>query len=277
MSQSNIYGFAPNEIKPGPDFAAGSDSAGKWTGSQTFTCRKFDFSSSVIQGKLKKGTPITDLYPQLSSEWSFLYVTAFRHEHQPGGITKIFVDLEGSSEDSPEPDSAESTDMYSMSATLTERDILKHPYFSDLSQYEIDAITSLLRGTGRRKNYDDPASIVVVEIQPYYEHSALTSAKALKLYDLLINKGQTTYPAPSIEWTVQKTDKIGIPDADLDGLGYIAAAPEGNPPVVTGRNWMFTAATQSRAKESVKSVKTWTKTYTLSPPGELWDEMFNQP
>lgn len=271
MSESYLYGFAPNELKPGPDFTAGVDASGKWTGSQTFTCRKFDFGNSSIQAKIQVGTSATTVYPELPVEWEFLYISSWRHEHQPGGITKVFVEYTGSSEDSPDPrDPEEKEESYSLAGSLTELDMVGHPYFADMSGNEKEPIIALIKGTGRR-DYASETNIIVTDNYTGEQIGfAISSAKGLKLYDLIFNQGKTTYPASQIEWTVQKSNKAGISDENLQLLGYIAD-PEGNPPEFTDRNWMFTAATQNRTNANPKTTKTWSKTYTLSPPGEEWD------
>ena len=276
MSQSTLYGFSPNELKPGPDFSAGVDIGGKWTGSQTFTCRKFDFGSSVIQAKIQVGKSAATAYPDLPAEWEFLYISSWRHEHQPGGITKVFVEYSGSSEDSPDPrDPEEKEESYSMAGSLTELDMLGNPYFADISEgAERPAIVALARGTGRI-NYSDPLKsatyIPVIDNYTGEQVGQISSEKGLKLYDLYFNQGKTTYLASQIEWTIQKSNKAGISDENLQLLGYIDE-PEGNPPTFTDRNWLFSSATQNRNNSNPKSTKTWSKTYTLSPPGEEWDE-----
>jgi len=271
MSQSDIYGFSPFELKPGPDFSAGMDDTGKWTGSQTFTCRKYDYSSAIIQNKIVRGTPATSLYPQLTDEWSFLYVLSHRHEHEPGGITKIYIEYAGAAEDSPDP--GETTDKeqsFSMSATMTEKDMFTNPYFTPVSEVEKGGIRGLLKGTARLTSDPGVTPIVIADNYSGYTWS-ISTTEGLEMYDIIITQDKLTYPAPAVEWTIQKTNKAGISDEDLSGLGYIAT-PEGSPPTFTDRNWMFTGATQTRANANPKTVKTWTKTYTLSPPGEKYHE-----
>jgi len=272
MSQSTLYGFSPNELKPGPDFSAGVDIGGKWTGSQTFTCRKFDFGNSAIQDKIKVGNSATTVYTELPVEWGFLYISSWRHEHQPGGITKVFVEYSGSSEDSPDPrEPQEKEESYSLAGSLTELDMLGHPNFADISLTEREPLVALARGTGRR-DYADPNNIIVTDNNTgEVVGFSISSEKGLKLYDLIFNQGKTTYLASQIEWTVQKSNTAGISDENLQLLGYIDT-PEGNPPSFPDRNWLFSSATQNRTNANPKSTKTWSKTYTLSPPGEEWDE-----
>jgi len=280
MSESYLYGFAPNELKPGPDFTAGVDIGGKWTGSQTFTCRKFDFGNASIQAKIQVGTSATVVYPELPTEWEFLYISSWRHEHQPGGITKVFVEYSGSSEDSPDPrDPEEKEESYSMAGSLSEADMLGHPNFANISLgAERPAIVALARGTGRI-NYSDPLTnetfIPVIDNNSGEPIGQISSPEGLKLYDLYFNQGKTTYLASQIEWTVQKSNRAGISDENLQLLGFIDT-PEGNPPTFTDRNWLFSSATQNRTNANPKSTKTWSKTYTLSPPGEEWDpDLYN--
>jgi hypothetical protein len=266
MSISTLYGFAANELKPGSDFSAGPDRDGKWTGSQTFTCRKFDYSSSVIQQNLRRGTKVTVIYPNLGPEWDFLTVVNHTHEHQPGGITKIFVEYEGSSAQSFEFGEDGKEVSYAMNATMTEKDLLANPKLLLASNFERQALVSLARGQSRVLSYMD------YKIMDNYTGAAVTLATevAKKYFNLIFVKGETTYQAPTAEWSVTKSNADGISGESLDKLGYIDT-PEGYPPTFTGRNWLFSGASENRTKSNGGTIKTWTKTWLLSPPGEPWD------
>ena len=267
MSQAIVYGFTPNELKPGPDFAAGSDSSGKWTGSQTFTCRKFDFSGDVIQQLLRRGTKVTTVYPNLGNEWDFLTIADAKHEHQPGGITKIFVTYEGLASESFEYGDDGLELSYGMAGTLADISIFKNPkLIAELSQNEILAIKGLLDGTARRRSM---GSMAIVSNYDGRLIEDLTTAEALEWYDLIIVQGYTTYQASAVEWTKTSNTREGVTDEDLSSLGYIDT-PEGFPPTFTDRNWRLTSATQNDSKSGSATVKTWSKSWTLSPQGSTW-------
>jgi hypothetical protein len=277
--QSIVFGLTPNELRPGPDFSAGHDETGKWTGSQTFTCRKFDFSGSTIQAKLVRGTSATVIYPELSNEWDFLTVQNARHEHQPGGMTKVFVEYGGIAAESFEFGDEKTEVSYSTNGNLTEKDMLSHPKFlTDASQFEIDALASLKAGTGRVN--PNPARAGTIEIIDNYTGIAsqpLMTDIALKWYRLIFKEQRPTYQVSAIEWTKTSNTKEGISGEDLSSLGYIAT-PDGHPPSFTKRNWLFNGASENRTKSGAKTVKTWSKTWQLSPQGEEWDtDIYTKP
>lgn len=281
MSQSIVFGIAPYELIPAPDFAAGQDATGAWTGTQTYSCRKYDFSSKVIQDKIAKGTPITDLYTSLGSEWSFLVVDSFRHEHQPGGITKIFVDFVGVQTGAG--GEALPTDYsVSMNATMTDISILKHPRFlGELDSPSQRGISGIVNGTAVRQAWSNESEIIISSVTNLAESIAnLSTVEQLWWYDYIITKGQTTYEASSVEWTITGTTRGGISDEDMSNFSYINSPPDTafmRPPVFTGRNWRFVGASQSRTRGDEKSAKTWSKTWLLSPPGEEWETKIYTP
>jgi len=272
MSQANVFGIAINQLIPGPDFAAGPSGDGKYTGSQTFTCRKFDFSTIAIQSKLVRGTPAPTIYPSLGAEWNFLYIASARHEHQPGGITKIFVEYEGASSESPEIQEDDRSLSYSLAGSLTEKSLLSNPaWINALSSGEMEAIAALVNGTGRQSSWASSTSIPVVDNFSGEIIGTITSTDGLELYNKVIIKGETTYLAPAVEWTETKTNLGLISQEDVDSLGYIATPPGSPPTFDDGRNWLFSGISQERTFTKADEVKTWSKTYTLSPPGEPWN------
>lgn len=278
MSQANVFGILPGQLIPGPDFEAGPDGSGKYTGSQTFTCRKFDFSTVAIQSKIARGTPAPIPYPGLGAEWNFLYVATARHEHQPGGITKIFVQYEGAATSGPEIQEDDRSIAYSLSGTLTERPLLSHPkWATDLSSGELPALSALVNGTGRRSSWTSSTSIPVIDNYSGEPIGTITSAAGLELYDRLIVKNDTTYLVPSAEWTETKTNLGLISQEDVNGLGFVAVPPGSPPTFDDNRNWLFSGLSQEQTFTKEEEVKTWSKTYSLSPPGGPWPDIYTKP
>jgi len=274
MSNSIVYGLAPYDIVPCPDFEAGADSLGAWTGSQTFTCRKFDFSAPQVQQRLQPGTRITSLYTALGPEWDFLIVDNYRHEHQPGGMTKIFVNFIGT-QNSGGYTQIDRDVSVSLNGTMMERSLLKHPKFVALTNAYQKPLSALLNGTGVRSAWSTDDPITVVSTNPFAQEEigAISGDAALKFYKEMITNGNLTYEASSLEWTVSKSNSGGITDEDLSALSYIDT-PEMSPPVISGRNWRLVSANQNKARSAEGTVKTWSKTWLMSPPGEEWDEFF---
>jgi len=278
-SQSIVFGLTANELRPGPDFSAGCDETGKWTGSQTFTCRKFDFSGAAIQSKLVRGTPVTTIYPDLSNEWSFLTVQNARHEHQPGGMTKVLVDYGGIAAESFEFGDEKTEVSYSLNANLTEKDLMSHPtLIKDTSGNEIKAMAALIAGTARIDPFPKKSgAITIIDNNTGLDIETLYTDTAIKWYKLIFEKGIKTYQASAVEWSKTANTKEGISGEDLSALGYISE-PDGDPPSFTTRNWLFNGASENRTKSGINTVKTWSKTWQLSPQGEAWDaDLYKKP
>lgn len=264
MSEATSYGLAPNELRPGPDFSAGVDGTGMWTGRQTYTCRKFDYSSSVIQSLLTKGNPITLIYPNLGPEWNFLTIETHTHEHQPGGFTKIFVEFSGASAGDL---AGQGEATYSLSAATTEQDITTHPRFQQCAQ--VKALTALFNGQAIRKSWTDGEDVVIVSVPGQLPIATLTDDKSIEWYETIFEQGHRTWDVPTAEWTVSKTNTGGLSDEDMTDLGYITTPP-GSPPSFGSRNWRFAAATETRTRSGDGSTKQWSMTWQLSPPGTTW-------
>ena len=270
MSQSNLYGLAPYELRPGPDFQCSVDSTGKYTGSMSFACRKFDYSSTVIQSKIKRGKTVTSLYEDLGSEWNFLLVEAAKHEHQPGGITKVFIEFEGypNGQFIWETNST-SEGSYSLNAALTERDIILHPKVQALPS--LKELSALFYGTGFVKAWGTLDSSIVVVDSNDNTIGTITDADSIEWYGIIFTKGNRSYQVPTAEWTQSKTNLGGLTAGDLLNHGYIDT-PSGNPPSFAGRNWLYTGVSEVRTRGGGQSTVTWAKTWQASPPGQMYNE-----
>lgn len=270
MSRSDLYGFAPYELRPGPDFRCSVDATGKYTGSMSFSCRKFDYSSTVIQAKIRRGAALTSIYTQLGSEWSFLFLESAEHEHQPGGITKIFVNFEGYPNGNLtwEIDSHREGS-YSINAAMTERDIILHPTVQALPS--LKELSALFYGTGFVKDWGSLDSSIVVLDSNDNEIGTITDADSLEWYGIIFTEGNRTYQVPTAEWTQTKTNRGGLTSEDFDKHGYIST-PEGPCPTLPDRNWLYTGVTEMRTRGGSESAVSWSKTWQASPPGQQFNE-----
>jgi hypothetical protein len=166
----------------------------------------------------------------------------------------------------------------SMNASMTEAQTVKHPRFLGEveSQSQINAIVALVNGTGVRSGWASETSIEVkgAGISTSETIGTIDTENALYWHDLIVTKGQTTYDAPTIEWTITGTTRGGISTEDMSNFSYINTPPNTEfmrPPTFTGRNWRFVGASQNRARGAENTAKTWSKTWILSPPGETWN------
>jgi hypothetical protein len=270
-SITNIYGIQPYTWIPGPDFKAGFDDKGKWSGTQTFTCRKFDFDSTPIQTAFQKGQSVTVLYPNLSAKWNFLTVDSVSHEHEPGGLTKILVNYTGYSADW-EFDKNDDSGTYAYNATLSEAPIMTHPeYVANVAEVDKFLISGCVDGKYQR---DDKISTV----NTYYiknllgtEVGTIINADSIKWFKIIVRDKRETWETSQVEWTHSATDQGGVDQIYLDYLGWIDPNPDGDPPVIAGRNWKLSSISDSQTKQGTETTSEYSITWTMSPPGQEWD------
>lgn len=270
-SITNIYGIQPYTWIPGPDFKAGFDDKGKWSGTQTFTCRKFDFDSTPIQTAFQKGQSVTVLYPNLSAKWNFLTVDSVSHEHEPGGLTKILVNYTGYSPDW-EFDKNNDSGTYAYNATLAEAPIMTHPDFiKNVSDEDKFLISGCL--TGRYERNDEISTFSTYYIRYILGNlvGTINGVAGCKWFDIIVRDKVETWQTSQVEWTHSATDQGGVDQIYLDYLGWIDPNPDGDPPVIAGRNWRLTGITDSQTKQGAETTSEYAITWTMSPPGQEWD------
>lgn len=270
-SITKIYGIQPYTWIPGPDFKAGFDDKGKWSGTQTFTCRKFDFDSTPIQTAFQKGQSVTVLYPNLSAKWNFLTVDSVSHEHEPGGLTKILVNYTGYSPDW-EFDKNNDSGTYAYNATLAEAPIMTHPDFiKNVSDEDKFLISGCL--TGRYERNDEISTFSTYYIRYILGNlvGTINGVAGCKWFDIIVRDKVETWQTSQVEWTHSATDQGGVDQIYLDYLGWIDPNPDGDPPVIAGRNWRLTGITDSQTKQGAETTSEYAITWTMSPPGQEWD------
>ena len=270
-SITNIYGIQPYTWIPGPDFKAGFDDKGKWSGTQTFTCRKFDFDSTPIQTAFQKGQSVTVLYPNLSAKWNFLTVDSVSHEHEPGGLTKILVNYTGYSADW-EFDKNEDSGTYAYNATLAEAPIMTHPDFiKNVSDEDKFLISGCL--TGRYERNDEISTFSTYYIRYILGNlvGTINGVAGCKWFDIIVRDKVETWQTSQVEWTHSATDQGGVDQIYLDYLGWIDPNPDGDPPVIAGRNWKLSSISDSQTKQGAETTSEYAITWTMSPPGQEWD------
>jgi hypothetical protein len=277
-SITNIYGIQPYTWIPGPDFKAGFDDKGKWSGTQTFTCRKFDFDSTPIQTAFQKGQSVTVLYPNLSAKWNFLTVDSVSHEHEPGGLTKILVNYTGYSADW-EFDKNDDSGTYAYNATLTEVPIMTNPNFlTTVSQEDQDLIRGCLAGRLEKDLENSSEATYYIKNLLGTRVGTITLAAAIAWFDIIVTQGQETWQVSQVEWTHSATDQGGVDPSYLGKLGWIDPDPDGEPPVIAGRNWRLTAISDSQTKQGAETTSDYSITWTMSPPGQVWNvKLYTKP
>lgn len=270
-SITNIYGIQPYTWIPGPDFKAGFDDKGKWSGTQTFTCRKFDFDSTPIQTAFQKGQSVTALYPNLSAKWNFLTVDSVSHEHEPGGLTKILVNYTGYSADW-EFDKNDDSGTYAYNATLSEAPIMTHPeYVAKVSEVDKFLISGCVSGKYERDDKNSSVNTYYIKKLLGTEVGTIINADSIKWFKIIVRDKRETWETSQVEWTHSATDQGGVDQIYLDYLGWIDPNPDGDPPVIAGRNWKLSSISDSQTKQGTETTSEYSITWTMSPPGQEWD------
>jgi hypothetical protein len=273
MSQSLLYGIAPNTWKTGPDFYAARDETGKWTGGITIYCRKFDFKSAQIQAILKRGVPCTTIYPELTSSWSWFYVDSVDHEHKPGGITEIRVKFTGT-EAGADGEQEEKDLTYTLNGSLVERSILEHPDVKKCyAQEQWGAFSLLLDGTVIVDPLFHPTSslIKLVYATTRSMFHDFTDTESIKWFKKIFLQGERTWECAQLEWTMSGTNLGGIKADTLKKLGFIDDDIKGEPPTPQGCNWRMMTATESRTDGTEKCTSSFSIGWLCSPQGTTWD------
>jgi hypothetical protein len=270
-SQVTVYGIPAYGWIPGPDYRAGFDAEGMWSGSQSFYCRKFDFESTPIQTAFRKGVSITTLYPNLTAKWNFLLVDEVDHEHQPNGVTKINVTLKGYSEEWDFDGEGDQSGTFSMNGTLVDRPIIEHPGFLALDANSRGLIVDAFKNRAKRKEGEAKGSSSVTVVSMFDKLiEFITTEDEVFWWNFIIDDGNTTWEASSIEWTKSATNMGGIDPAQIEKLGWIDIPP-GAPPVIAPRNWRMTSLTDSQTKAGSETTNDYSITWSMSPPGQVWN------
>ena len=270
-SITNIYGIQPYTWIPGPDFKAGFDDKGKWSGTQTFTCRKFDFDSTPIQTAFQKGQSVTALYPNLSAKWNFLTVDSVSHEHEPGGLTKILVNYTGYSADW-EFDKNDDSGTYAYNATLSEAPIMTHPeYVANVAEVDKFLISGCVDGKYQRDDKTSTVNTYYIKNLLGTEVGTIINADSIKWFKIIVRDKRETWETSQVEWTHSATNQGGVDQIYLDYLGWIDPNPDGEPPVIAGRNWKLSSISDSQTKQGTETTSEYSITWTMSPPGQEWD------
>ena len=283
MSLANVFGIAPYTWKPGPDFKATVGADSKWVGSQTFTCRKFDFSSTAIRNAFVKGATAPSIYPELGAEWNFLLVDEVSHEHE-GATTKLYVTYKGYSPEWQFDKSADGeTGTYSLSGSLTERPIIEHPLVKKLPYYNwlVDAYNGKLTRRYMGGSPTTPTSstpVIIAKIGSNEWVYTVDDSEFMWWWNYIIDLNNRTWETSSFEWTKSATNKGGLAQETINKLGWIDPAPEGNPPTPTNgfenppilRNWRMSGLTEQMSDTNANAPVSFTITWALSPQGTEW-------
>tara|TARA_R100001163_G_C5048454_1_gene185490 strand:- start:608 stop:1477 length:870 start_codon:yes stop_codon:yes gene_type:complete len=266
---SNIYNYQENELKPSLDFDINSSTTGAFTATQAFTCRYTDHASAEIRNKLKKGTRLIDLNPEIPAVYDFITLESYRVVHQAGGITKITASFAGASEDdSGFGGGEERSTSTSFRGTLTQKPIIEHPqYLKDLNDNGIEdeainAIADFFNGAAEL-DVNGQDRIFRKKSNQWKKAGEVNAPNVVRWIDM-IAAGRKYYEGQSLEWEVTQTNKGGLQDDDLDDFGLLIEEPPRNPPEPNWKTdtrgwWQFTDVSE----DNDENLSVFTRTYTL--------------
>lgn len=250
----------PGAIIAQPDFTASQEDNGGWRGSQSFLVKKGDLDSASVRLYFRRGRPITDLDPNSDAIWSFLRIRRITPQTEPGGWTRIVVDLQGyalAEYPGAPTDADESFITYAMRGQAAETELAKHPKWKALTETERNALGKLIAGEMQWGpdwlnpgafvfSYPQQASGAINIITP----NPITSADGINFANR-ITEGVTTYRRATYEWTKRWSSLSGIRASEIAAIGKITSNPPGNPPTPgTDRDFMLVAANQEQVGEA---------------------------
>jgi len=270
---STIHGIGQDELVPSHDLELTRSSEGNWTGTQTYHCRYIDHANPTIEEKLKKGTAITELDPNVPLLYNFISLKSHRISHQRGGITKIVCTFAGAGIEGESSGIQERSLSFSYRAVLTQASILTHPkYIEEMADDTpaMRAIAAFYNGDARAVGDRDAVGVHIrgkYKDEDYFAGALVDPA--LKWF-LKIEGGLRTYDKPEVEWTVTSTNKDGLEQEHIDQFGKKVGTPEGDPPVPSWAAggeaehgdigwWFFSDLTEDKDENS----SVFSRTYTL--------------
>jgi len=279
------YGIGSSDYVARPDFTARRDAKGAWSASCSFSMLRETWEN-LARGLFLKGTPITQLYPELSPYWSFLVLEEVEVGNEPGGITIARCQWTGWTD--AEYDEKEDV-VYALSGTRVERSIEHHPLYrkeiidSPAAQVRTlykQILAGVIKGLWKINEFrePDPDVVYLVSVTDAMNEVPIENQVVKKWAERILIEGWKTYMAPTLQWTEETSSKTGWRDKDLNKLGLVeydgTDRPPGSPPMPEyGKfNWLKTSMNQSKSGQLVEQSQTW----ELSPPGgfqpaELYD------
>ena len=263
---SKAYGIELGEFIPQPNFRAVRDAKGSWTGSQSYKMLRTSYEGGVA-ANFQKGVTITSLYPELSAAWDFLQLETWDLANLPGDVVEVTAQFAGFDESEYESDRERT---FVLSGTRVERSILQHPlYIKEMQRDDnanhrilVQAMQGLwvlgdpdLQGQYSR-NYRDVALIK--------ENHDFTTKDSVIWSQFILEDGNRTYMAPTLQWTLETSNAGGLAGSDIDRLGRVDE-PVGNPPTPFNGDfeWLLISLSDTRTKGQSSNSRTW----ELSPPG----------
>ena len=234
------------------------------------------WESSAIQLRFAPGTDISTADPSVGSTFSFLTVESKTASYEDSGTVLLTVQYTGAGfsqygGDDGDILTLEAQPKYRLDGRLRELAFSDHPKFRVLSQDEQISINAY--GDGGYRWLPEAAGSFSAGL--YYDNGAeglsavpsymnVTSADGIAFMNK-VARGETTYQAPTLTWTEYTQGEAGMTPQQLGKLGEIST-PRGNPPTISGYDWLLTSASEDRIGQLFQTTLQW----TLSTP-DGWD------
>lgn len=251
IERATIHNLDRSEFIWNPDFQAKMDDKGKWTGSESFTCRLKD---------------VTRVLPTMGASctlegWEFLTTTSVSVQNIEGDLAQVTLNFSGYQEGNfTFDDNNLNNYVYDLQIQVGEQPIITHPKtiapYGDMTQDEKNALVKVLTGEWKGNK---TASIKKASSQDDKESLTFTTTDGIKFYDYVVNQGIESFYLPSQVWRISYTTK-SRPDSDkLSDVGKIKK-PKGAPNFGDDKNWLF----QGLSISENDRVYTVTEEYLLS-------------
>lgn len=244
-TQSKLFNITAATLRPGPRLVIRQQADGTVACSLTFTLRKFELGSTAIQSLLYQGARLIDLYPDVGTEWDFLYLEDYEAQDQPGGITEVSCNFKGSPAAAPGDYGFESSIIYTRNNALAERSIFSHPTFiSECDKGTRETIRLGTQGIVRNSTPED-ASYAILYVSNDAARDTLSDTNHKWWWDYIVTDGHLTYNKPTSEWTKSASGRGTLTAAVLAKFGKVDSSPPGNPVAPGDDVWLLSGATEN--------------------------------
>jgi len=257
---ATILGFTTNEIKPQPAFKAKQAENGGWTAQHEFIVKAADFAA--VQSDFAKGTPLSDLDPDLLTFFDFLAISDVQVIRAEGDLITLAVTATGSNSGQFDTTGEEpalgsgALPTYDLQTNSIALPFSMHPKWIDLEDADKKTLGMLLNGDYFFDFADDQIYSELEDGSKYLSAFQLSSLNAIA-FARLIQQGETTWDSSEIVWLESTEGTTPISSAILAQHMKIST-PRGTPPDTgDGSDWMLTEVSQSQTGELYRTRLGW--------------------
>ena len=149
---------------------------------------------------------------------------------------------------------------------------MTHPdYVAKVSEVDKFLISGCLSGKYERDDRNSTVNTYYIKKLLGTEVGTIINEDSIKWFKIIVRDKRETWETSQVEWTHSATNQGGVDQIYLDYLGWIDPNPDGDPPVIAGRNWKLSSISDSQTKQGTETTSEYAITWTMSPPGQEWD------